>query len=303
MRIAQRSSGQQTQPLHAKPYNCAMNDTIIPMREAAARRWAEQVRGNREQVERVREVPDGADFYGPIAHAFRSDPHRTDDAVLNAVLELVIPGETWLDIGAGGGRFGLPIALKAGELIAVDPSDGMLEVLRSGMDEHDIRNVHIIHDRWPMVDPPEADVAFIANVGMDIEAFDAFLDAMEASARRLCVAVMGYRQGVVQFDQLWPAVHGEQRVALPSLPEFLALLLARGRLFEVQLRALPPVTNRSREDILLAARKQTWVALDSEKDQKLQQLIDERGVEHNGTFALPWQPGPVGIVSWDPRSR
>ena len=44
--------------------------------------WGERVRANREQVERIREVPDGADFYAPVTSLFRADPTRTDDPVL-----------------------------------------------------------------------------------------------------------------------------------------------------------------------------------------------------------------------------
>ena len=51
----------------------------------------------------------------------------------------------------------------------------------------------------------------------------------------LCVAVLLEQPPPTEADRLWPAVHGVERAALPSLPEFLALLLARGRLFEVQL--------------------------------------------------------------------
>ena len=43
---------------------------------------------------------------------FISDPARTDDPVLEELLALTLPGETWLDIGAGAGRFALPIARR-----------------------------------------------------------------------------------------------------------------------------------------------------------------------------------------------
>jgi len=56
--------------------------------------WAERVRADREQVDRVREVPDDADFYGPIVGRFVEDPRRTGDAALDALLSLVEPGET-----------------------------------------------------------------------------------------------------------------------------------------------------------------------------------------------------------------
>ncbi len=278
-----------------------MHDPLRPTADEATAAWADRVRANADQVARFREVPDGQDFYGPVAGAFRDDPRRTGDGVLDTVLSLVEPGETWLDIGAGGGRYTLPIALKAGEVTAVDPSSGMLDVMRGGMAEHGIENVRIINDRWPMAEPPTADVAFIANVGMDIEAFGAFLDAMEASARRLCVCVMGYQQATVLFDRLWPEVHGEARATLPALPDFLVLLLARGRVFEVRLSTRPAMSYESKDDLRTFLRRQTWVNPGGEKDQKLERLIDEVVTERDGRFALSWEPVTVGIVSWEPR--
>ncbi len=93
--------------------------------------WGERVRANREQVDRVREVPDGADFYAPVSALFRADPDRQDDPVLAEVLALAKPGETWLDIGAGAGRYALPLARVVGEVVAIDPSTSMLSGTRA----------------------------------------------------------------------------------------------------------------------------------------------------------------------------
>jgi SAM-dependent methyltransferase len=59
---------------------------------------------------------------------FRADPTRTDDPVLDELLRLVRSGETWLDVGAGAGRFALPIARSTCRWLAValDASPSML---------------------------------------------------------------------------------------------------------------------------------------------------------------------------------
>ena len=62
---------------------------------------------------------------------------------------------------------------------------------------------------------------------------------MEASARRLCVAVL--------VTPSPPAIHGEARVPLPSLTEFLVLLLARGRLFDLRLYEREPLAHAARD--------------------------------------------------------
>ena len=105
--------------------------------------WAERVRANRDQVDRVREVPD-RDFYAPVSSLFVADPRRTGEEALDALLTLAEPDDRWLDIGAGAGRYALPLAAEVGEVIAVEPSASMRNALRTGKEEHGLANVRII---------------------------------------------------------------------------------------------------------------------------------------------------------------
>src|SRR3982074_3619754 len=102
-----------------------MPNTLRPSAVDALRDWAARVRANREQVDLFREATP-ADFYAPVAGMFRADPRRTDEPVLEALRALVTPADTVLDIGTGGGRVALPLALGAREVLALDPSEGML---------------------------------------------------------------------------------------------------------------------------------------------------------------------------------
>lgn len=280
-----------------------MSDPLRPDLAAALEAWAARVRANREQVDRFREVEDGSDFYAPVASMFRADPHRTDEPALDILASLVEPADTVLDIGAGGGRYALPLALKAREVVALDPSEGMLDVLREGMAEHRINNVRIVHSRWPGAERPAADVSLLAHVGYDIEHIGPFLDAMEAATRRLCVVVMLARQPASAVDPLWPAVHGEARASLPALPEFIALQLARGRLFEVRLTGRVVPSHGSPAEIREFARRQLWVQPGSDRDDALLRAIEQTATERDGRWALRWDPLPVGIVSWEPPAR
>ena len=126
-----------------------MVNRVIPSADDVLQAWAARVRANREQVEQFREASP-ADFYAGIADIFRAaDPRRESEPTLDALRSLAQPDESWLDIGAGGGRFALPLALQVREVIAVDPSEGMLRVLREGMAEHGIDNIRVVAGRWP----------------------------------------------------------------------------------------------------------------------------------------------------------
>lgn len=278
--------------------------TLIPSAGEALEAWAAAVRANREQAERVREPsPEGAnDFYAPVARVFRADPRRTDEPALDHLLSLGEGGETWLDIGAGGGRYALPLALKVGQVIAVEPSEGMREQLQMGMAEAGIANVRVVEGRWPAAEPAKADVALIAHVGYDIEDIGPFLDAMEASARRLCVAVLLASSPASVAAPYFETIHGEPRNLLPALPQFLALLLARRRLFEVWLGERGGIGYPTREGALTALRLQLFLTPGSEKDRRLQKLVDELP-EEGGVVRLARNSEPLGIVSWRPEGR
>ncbi len=282
--------------------------------------WAARVRANAEQVDRFREMPDGIDFYAPVTGLFRADPMRTDDSALDALLRLVRPGERWLDIGAGAGRYALPIARalapSGGEVVALDPSASMLDSLREIAAEHDIENVRPIEARWPptgladtadMADTAArvglaADVALIAHVGYDIEAIGPFVDAMESIAGRLCVAVLMERQPSSIADGCWPPVHGEARVPLPALPEFVELLRARGREPSIERLEREPRRFASRGELEGFLRRQLWTEPGSAADGRFRAALDGLlETDKDGLVGLVGQrPLPIGIVSWAP---
>ena len=113
-------------------------------------------------------------------------------------------------------------------------------------------------------------MALISHLGYDVEDIGPFLDAMEAAARRVCVAILLEQPPPTEADRLWPAIHGVERAALPSLPEFIALLLARGKLLEVQLVERSPQSYDEPDQALAWLRGQLWTAPDGPKDQQLQ---------------------------------
>jgi SAM-dependent methyltransferase len=272
---------------------------------AAAAAWAARVRGNREQVDRFRETED-EDFYGPISGMFIADPRRTDDPSLDRLLALARPTDRWLDIGAGAGRFALPLALRIRSVIALDPSEGMLASLREQMVEHGIDNIELVHGRWPLDARPaggpiEADVALIAHLGYDVEDIAAFLDAMEQAADRLCVAVLSERVPAWLAEPFWPAIHGEERIALPALPEFLELLTTRGRAYELWTEPRLSRAFRTREDVVRWLRKQLWLAPGGAKDRMLDELLDDWLEPTVDGLRLTHQRDlAVGVVAWPP---
>jgi len=277
-----------------------MADSLRPSADEALTAWRTRVVADSEQVERAREVDDPPDFYAPVTSRFRMDPRRTDDASLNGLLGLAGADDVWLDVGAGGGRYALPLALAVREVVAIDPSPSMLAALRDDAVAAGIENVRVIKGRWPLPDPPTGDVGLMAHVGYDIAAIGPFLDQLESASGRLCVAVMGESAMTTVATLFWERVHGEARVRLPALPEMLVLLAARGRVPEVRLVDRSPPTFASFDEALAMARRQLWLRERSQKDELLRQLVAESVTARDGRCAFEWVPTKIGILSWPP---
>ena len=278
--------------------------------ELAARlsqNWAAAVIANREQAQRVREQPERGDHYAPLASAFRADPRRRNDGALNALLAIARPGDTWLDVGAGAGRFSLPLALHVEQVVAIEPSPAMRAELARMQVEHGIMNVDVRDQRWPSDDPEVsgmADVALISHVGYDIEQMGALLDTMERSATRECVALQFDRSPGSMFWQVWPKIHDEEQAHLPGALELIELLEARGA--DVEAGELERRGDRQRfvfaapEDAMDWARRRLWLAEDSARAPILRDAVEELLIERDGGWSLPDQPKQM-LIRWRTR--
>jgi hypothetical protein len=125
---------------------------------------------------------------------------------------------------------------------------------------------------------------------------------MERAARRACVAVLMERNPAVLAEPFWPAIHGEQRIALPALPAFVDLLRARGRTPAVDMVESSRRTWSSRDEVEAYIRRQTWVAPGSAKDRRLQELLDQwiTATPDGGVEISVAEPLRVGLVAWSP---
>ena len=287
-------------------------DATSDLEALIAESWADRVRANADQVASVRSMPEDVDFYAPVTRMFVVDPARRDDPVLDALLALARPGETWLDIGAGAGRYALPIATVVRQVIALDPSSSMLGALRDGAARAGIGNVRAVGGRWPpdaatradLGEDPVADVALIAHVGYDIEAIVPFLDAMEAAARTRCVAVLMTESPAAIAGPFWPLVHGQARIALPSLPDVLELLDARGIRPEV---VMVPSERRGwsdQDELRSFLRRQLWTSPGTPADDRLDSAIEALTVtKTDGAIELATMTSrEIGVVTWRPRA-
>ena len=275
-------------------------DSLLrPTEREAVDAWRQLVAADAEQVARVREPEPPADHYAAIAARFRPGTHVSLE--LPVLERFTEPSDTWLDIGAGGGRLTIPLAARVARMVAVEPSESMRRTLTGAGIDAGRTNLEVHDLRWPDdVWTENADVTLAAHVLYDISDIAPFLDAMERHTRRVCIAAFGQFARGATLGELFEAVHREPFHSLPGLREFVALLGARGRRYEVQTVGRGDRSELTpREEAYELARRLLWLTPDSAKDNAMRKLMDAWWGRPDG-IEMPAARPYIGIVSWVP---
>ena len=267
----------------------------------AVQYWKDRVRAHHAQSLSVQEKnPPDADFWRTRAAAFRADPRREPDAQLRRVLEMAGPDTTVLDVGAGGGRLALPLALRCRHVTALEPSASMLEQLRAGADEAGITNLSVTQANWEDAEVEPADLVVCSHVVYGVVEIDHFLRKLDAHALERVAIFVFMDSPPSRFASFWRAVYGEQRLNMPALPELMAVLWQLG--IHPNVEMLPTDARsafESREDAIRQVGSFLWVSPGSEEEERLRAAAQELVVEDDDGFRIRGAKfRPNGLVTW-----
>jgi SAM-dependent methyltransferase len=262
---------------------------------SATEHWNEMVRVEHAQSDSMRKEDPPADSWSNFAQQFRADPRRIDDPLVNYLRQLVTPEQVVLDVGAGGGRLALPLALEAKNVVAVEPSPSMCRVLREVASEFNVPNVEVIESGWLDAQAPQADLAICCHVLYVIQDIEAFVRKLEQHAKQVLVIVY-QAPPQSQIYPLWEPIHGGPRSPLPSLPEFLEVLTQLG--VESDTHVVHTERNRGFESLEAAKdqlARRLYVTPNSAEMERLEALLPDVLEEKDGGFSIK------GSVNLEPR--
>jgi hypothetical protein len=285
---------------------------------SAAAAYAERVDAVLAQRTRLRgPQPPGDLFAGlPPDHALLvSDPRRPVDANLAVLASYVGPDDVVIDVGGGGGRFGLPLALRCREVVNVDPSAAMLAAFEANARRADIANVRTVRAEWPVASPPRGSVALVCHVTYLTREIVPFVEALQVAGPRRVLVVVGHPPPPSATPALFELVYGEPEEVVPGYTELVAVLREIG--VEPEVRLLPDATRGpplgpTREAAVQAAAarlpSQQWAlwplgpALEARARHVLEGHFEELFEEANGDFVQRLPPGQVFLITWAPAS-
>ena len=257
------------------------------------------------QSDRARWEAPPSDHWSPYAQNFRADPRRTDDALLNRLLQEVEPEDRVMDVGAGGGRLALALSLRCRQVIAVEPSESMASVLLDQARECGIDNVSLVQSRWEEAEIEQADVVLCCHVLYVVHDVGAFVTKLDSHAHRKVLIVLYNTSPQSQNSPLWELVHGEVRLQLPAAPQLEEVLAELG--IEASFDPLPSNPSRgfdSIEDAVEQLTRRLYLVPGGDKESLLKRELPGLLVEDEGAFRIRGAQEMVPVVvSWQPAHK
>ncbi|MCA9832133.1 MAG: hypothetical protein R3B97_14215 [Dehalococcoidia bacterium] len=263
----------------------AQRSRLLPTREERTDRWAQR------------------------ASFFRLDPRRKLDRNARALLDLIQPDDSVLDIGGGAGRLGLPAALNCREVVNVEASDAMRAEFDAAAVEAGIANARNVAGRWPEnAGGLSADVVMTANVTYFARDIAPFLQAMDRAATRLSVVGVWSVPPPDRARVLFELVYGEPRAPTPTHLDLLAVLWEMGILADVTVLPEPFRGFRTRFDTRDEAIDHALGSVEAADRPGARELLERhfqdlfRPRDESG-FEATWVPQEARemLITWTPK--
>jgi hypothetical protein len=189
-----------------------------------------------DQRRLIRGAREGYSQWDRAAARFRADPKRTLGEDAEAIAAYVEPGDVFMDVGGGSGRYALPIALRCRESVCVDPSPGMGREFTASAAEAGIANARFVQADW-LSAPSDVigDVTLVAHVTYFVPAIRPFIEKLISQTRRRIIIAIGSVPPPNQGADLFEMVEGTPLAPVPGQRELLPVLWDLNILPEVRI--------------------------------------------------------------------
>jgi SAM-dependent methyltransferase len=259
--------------------------------------------GECEELRRGGGAVGGAYWDKRRAERYAAGPgsDSTRDPLLRRLRRVTGKNTTVLDIGAGTGRFAIALAPRVAEVIAVDPSEEMLRILRRRARQQGIRNIRTVQARWEDAEVDDADVAFSSYVLTLVADAPRFVRKLDSHARRHAFLYVGAFVADAVFDPFWRRFHGRPRRPGATWLDAVAVLQEMGiepdvEVVELPYRARFATVDEAVEDY----GDQLLVPEAPEARAELARLLGDWLVRDNGSLRPPIRSMPAAILHWRP---
>jgi SAM-dependent methyltransferase len=224
----------------------------------------------------------------------------TTDPFVQTLRTAVQASDTLLDVGAGAGRYCLPMAAHVARVTAVEPSPGMRAQLAAAAELRGLGNVDVVAGSWQDAAVEPHDVVFVANVLYFVQDIVPFLEKLDRSARRACFILHRVEPRLTPVLARWQEIGGRVPPPEPGFLDLYNLLFALG--IRASARLLPrefAPRYDTLEEAVAEVRQFLAVGPGAHPDEaQIRALLAEVLVEADGRLGLPHEP-QMAIVWWE----
>ena len=210
------------------------------------------------------------------------------DSLLETVKRELKPDDTVLDVGAGTGRWSVPLAALVSRVTAVEPASAMSDVLiKNAREAGVVDKVAVVNETWDTAKVGIHDIVVCFHAMYSSPDFSAFVRKMEANARRCCY--MGIRHFHIDgvMKELSAKVHG----SIHDSPDF---VIAYNALYQMGIYAnvfmenfRQTWTDSTIESALARARRHLHLGENTAYDNLVRKTLEQRLVFDEGAYHWP----------------
>jgi 2-polyprenyl-3-methyl-5-hydroxy-6-metoxy-1,4-benzoquinol methylase len=218
------------------------------------------------------------------------------DPLLEFVKDNLAPGDTVIDIGAGSGRWSIPLAAKAKSVSAIEPSPEMSGLLRQSIDASGRDNIEIITAKWEDASIQPHDIAVCVHAMYSSSDLAGFVRKMERHARKRCYLAMRLLQADSILGELSLAIYGRRHDSANAIVAYNALF-SMGIYANVMIEeGIYRWENASLEEAFLRAKRHLRLETEIRFDSLIRDTLQRRLDYHNNAYV--WPDGMRSALLW-----
>jgi FkbM family methyltransferase len=234
---------------------------------------------------------------GPIKR-YKAYAHRKifrPDPLLNFVLEFVNGDTTIIDVGAGDGRWSIPLARKGAKITAIEPDRDMLNILKENVGEARI-SVDIVQTKWEDAAVEKHDIVVSAHAIYADPDLSSFVRKMEEKAGKACFIAIRLPPADGAIAELMNMIYGKIHDSANAVVAYNALY-SMGIYVNVLVEEnLKPWINDSFESAVLRAKHHLHLDSDSRYDGLIRETLNRR-LKLSGNQYI-WPDGMRSALLW-----
>lgn len=254
--------------------------------------WKELVNIKKSNHNRSMETPGNTDVWNDRAREFNTRVMKRwdkSDSTRTAVISMLEPDTTIMDIGAGTGAWAILFSRYLKKVTAIEPSKAMREVLIENIQLNKAKNIEIMEEKWPAANPEIHDYSFCSHAMYGVTDFPAFVQHMIEKTRKMCFLLIRAPSpdGLITeaFQHIWNQPHDS-----PNFTIAYNILIQMGIYANVQIEDSDKwffLTNPSKEEAFSELKSRLGLHENSLHDDYLKDLLERRLVKHDDEYVWP----------------